>query len=283
MKIGGWLIMPALKLEELDSVYKRFSLKGKKAMVTGAGGGIGRSTANALAEMGADVALVDIPQKIDVLKAYAGFIAQKHGIKTLALTGDVTDSKSVDSFLNEAVEAFGTLDVLHNNAGISGVVAGRNGSDISLADWEEIIRINQTGVLMVGRAAANVMKAHEHGGSVINTASMSAHIINRRQPNERYGPGYSATKAAVVHMTKAMAMDYVPYKIRFNSISPGVILSGMHDNWRPEILAEAAKMVPMQRFGTLDEVVGIVCYLASDLSTYTTGADFIVDGGYTVW
>ena len=112
---------------------------------------------------------------------------------------------------------------------------------------------------------------------------MSGHIINRVPDGARYAPGYPATKAAVRHLAKSMAMDYAQYNIRFNSVSPGIILSGLHDGWDPEVLLKQAKEIPLGRFGSLDEIVGTVCYLASDLSSYSTGSDIIADGGYTVW
>jgi NAD(P)-dependent dehydrogenase (short-subunit alcohol dehydrogenase family) len=272
--------LKALALSELGSIYKMFSLKGKSALVTGAAGGIGRSTANAFAEMGANVALMDIPAKEDVIKANAEFIAKKHGVKAIALTGDVSDDNSVKEFVEKAAGEFGSLHVAHANAGIA---RGANGSDISEEDWQKILGVNLSGVLYVSRAVANVMKRDNHGGSIIMTASMSGIIVNRAPDGARYGPGYTATKAAVRHLAKTMAMDYVTQNIRVNSISPGIILSGLHDGWGEGFFESAPKDVPMKRFGTLDEIVGIVAYLASDLATYTTGTDFVVDGGYTIW
>jgi NAD(P)-dependent dehydrogenase (short-subunit alcohol dehydrogenase family) len=272
--------MKALRLDELASVYKMFSLKGKSALVTGAAGGIGRSTANAFAEMGANVALMDIEARKDTLKSNAEFIAQKHNVKTVALCGDVGDDGSVKDFVGKAAQEFGTLDVVHANAGVA---LGDNGSDVSLENWKKILDVNLSGVLYVSRAVANIMKRDNHGGSIIMTASMSGIIINRVPDGGRYAPGYAATKAAVRHLAKSMAMDYVTQNIRVNSISPGIILSGLHDGWGDEFFKNATRDVPMKRFGTLDEIVGIVAYLASDLGTYTTGSDFVVDGGYTVW
>jgi NAD(P)-dependent dehydrogenase (short-subunit alcohol dehydrogenase family) len=272
--------LKALALNELGSIYKMFSLKGKSALVTGAAGGIGRSTANAFAEMGANVALMDIPAKEDVVKANAEFIAKKHGVKTITLTGDVSDDNSVKAFVEKAAGEFGSIHVVHANAGIA---RGANGSDIPEEDWQRILGVNLSGVLYVSRAAANVMKRNNHGGSIIMTASMSGIIVNRAPDGARYGPGYTATKAAVRHLAKTMAMDYVTQNIRVNSISPGIILSGLHDGWGEAFFENATKDVPMKRFGSLDEIVGIVAYLASDLATYTTGSDFVVDGGYTIW
>jgi NAD(P)-dependent dehydrogenase (short-subunit alcohol dehydrogenase family) len=272
--------LKALSLGELGSIYSMFSLKGKSALVTGAAGGIGRSTANAFAEMGANVALMDIPAREDVIKANAEFIGKKHGVKAIALTGDVSDDKSVKDFVEKAAAEFGSLHVVHANAGIA---RGANGSDISDEDWQRILGVNLTGVLYVSRAVANIMKRDNHGGSIIMTASMSGIIVNRAPDGARYGPGYTATKAAVRHLAKTMAMDYVTQNIRVNSISPGIILSGLHDGWGEGFFESAPKDVPMKRFGSLDEIVGIVAYLASDLATYTTGSDFVVDGGYTIW
>ena len=271
----------SLKIDQLGSIYDRFTLKGKKALVTGAGGGIGRSTANAFAEMGADVALMDIPEKMAQLKETADFIANKHGVKAIPVVGNVADDASVKAFVGEVVDAFGTLDVVHSNAGIAGGVT--NGSDLDIEVWNRIVAINLTGMLLVGREGANVMKKHGHGGSIIFTSSMSGHIINRVSDGGRYPPGYTATKAGVRHLAKSMALDYVKQGIRFNSVSPGMILSGLHDGWDPKILEAAAQQIPMERFGDLDDIVGVVCFLASDLSSYSTGSDIICDGGYTVW
>lgn len=272
----------SLKIEQLASVYQMFSLKGKKAIVTGAAGGIGRSTACALAELGADVALMDIASKRDLLRHNADFIAGKYQVQTLALTGNVGDPESVDQFMGELRRAFGTIDIVHSNAGIAG--GTQMGSDIEMDIWNRMIDINLTGMLLVGRAAANMMKADGHGGSVIFTASMSGSIVNKKaEIGARYAPGYTATKAAVKQLARSMAMDYVEQHIRFNTISPGIILSGLHDGWDHSIMDEAARMIPMRRFGSLNEIMGIVAFLASDLSSYITGTDILVDGGYTVW
>ena len=269
------------KIEELSPVHDRFSLKGKVALVTGAGGGIGRSTANAFADLGADVALMDIPQKKEVLEHNAKVISERHGVKCICVYGDVSDADSVEAFVNEVVEKLGTIDVVHSNAGIGGGSAV--GCDISVKDWNRTVGIDLTGVLLVDAACARVMKKHGHGGSIINTASMSGHIINKGPSGARYSPDYAACKAAVKHLTKAQACDWVLDGIRVNSISPGIILSGLHDGWPEDPLREAAKLIPMERFGSLDEVVGTVAFLATDLASYITGTDILVDGGYTIW
>ncbi len=268
-------------ISELRSVYDMMSLKGKKALVTGAAGGIGRTTATALAEVGADVALMDIPAKQDLLEKYCRQIADLHNVRTIPVTGDVSTPDTVAAFMAEIEKEFGTLHVVHNNAGVA--LPGDD-SDIPYETYNQYVAINQTGVLLVMQASANMMKKNGNGGSIINTASISAHIINRGRPGmDRNCPGYPSVKAAVKHMTRAMAAEYVDDNIRVNSISPGYIVSGLHDEWDVGILEWFASTVPMGRLGQLDELMGVIVYLASDLSTYATGTDIIIDGGYTIW
>jgi NAD(P)-dependent dehydrogenase (short-subunit alcohol dehydrogenase family) len=268
-------------ISELRSVYDMMSLKGKKALVTGAAGGIGRTTATALAEVGADVALMDIPAKQDLLEKYCRQISDLHNVRTIPVTGDVSTPDTVAAFMAEIEKEFGTLHVVHNNAGVA---LSDDDSDISYETYNQYVAINQTGVLLVMQASANLMKKNGNGGSIINTASISAHIINRGRPGlDRNCPGYPSVKAAVKHMTRAMAAEYVDDNIRVNSISPGYIVSGLHDEWDVGILEWFASTVPMGRLGQLDELMGVIVYLASDLSTYATGTDIIIDGGYTIW
>ncbi|MCI8598823.1 MAG: SDR family oxidoreductase [Lachnospiraceae bacterium] len=271
------------KIEELTPVKELFTLKGKVALITGAGGGIGRSTAYALASLGADVALMDISQKKELLEHNAKVIMEKNeGVKAICVYGDVADRASVQVFVDEVVERLGTIDVVHSNAGIGGGDP-ELGCDISEKTWNRTIGINLTGVLNVDSVCAQVMRKHKHGGSIINTASMSGHIINKGDHGARYMPDYAACKAAVIQLTKAQACDWVLDGIRVNSISPGIVLSGLHDGWPEEPLREAAKLIPMERFASLDEIGGVVAFLATDLSSYITGTDILIDGGYTIW
>ena len=129
------------------------------------------------------------------------------------------------------------------------------------------------------------MLAHG-GGSIINTASMSGHIINKgsRQDMSRHMTAYASAKAGVIQLTKSIAVSYAADGIRCNSISPGMVLSGLHDHMDMEALERyVEECVPMNRFASLDEMMGIVVYLASDLSSYATGSDFVIDGGVTIW
>lgn len=276
--------MKPLQIAELKSVYEMLSLKGKVAFITGAAGGIGRSCAAALAETGADVVLMDFPSKADVLAENCERIEQKYQVKTTCITGDVSDEDNVEHMIQETVRRMGRLDVVFANAGIGG--KNDNPSRMDLKDWKRVIDINLTGVFLVNRIAANMMKELGNGGSIINTASMSGHIINKgsRSAMNQHMVAYASAKAAVIQLTKSIAVNYVEDKIRCNSISPGMILSGLHDTMDMNVLeAYVRDSVPMNRFAALDEIIGIVVFLASELSSYATGSDFVIDGGVTIW
>ena len=264
----------AYRCKEFTSIYKLLSLEGKKALVTGGAGGIGRSTVKAFAELGADVALMDIPSKLTDVQRICDEIKDKYPVNAVAVTGDVADEASVKEFVAQTVEAFGTIHILHSNAGI--VLPGDN-PNAPIDGWNKVLGVNLTGMMLVCRTVANVMIEHQHGGAIINTASKSAHIISGN------GFSYAATKAAVIHMTKAMAAQYVPYGIRVNSISPGVVLSGIHDNVPVEGMEHMLGLIPMKRFGTLDEIAGWVAVLASDVAGFMTGSDILVDGGQCIY
>jgi NAD(P)-dependent dehydrogenase (short-subunit alcohol dehydrogenase family) len=262
---------------DLESVFDMLSLKGKVALVTGGAGGIGRSTGAAMAELGAKVMLMDIPSREEDLKSCVADIRKRYGAEAEYVIGDVRDPASIQSFVDKTVETFGTIDILHNNAGIGG--SGDN-AEIALDVWNNVVAINLTGPLLVAQAVVRVMKEHKHGGSIVTTASMSGIIVNT-------GPGYASTKAGVRHMTDALAMAYAKDDIRFNSVCYGFILSGMHEHMGsadPEFAEGLYKRfeetTPMGRMGELSEAVGCVVYLASDLARFTTGTSIICDGGY---
>jgi NAD(P)-dependent dehydrogenase (short-subunit alcohol dehydrogenase family) len=266
-------------VREIGSVAARFSLKGKKAIVTGAKGGIGKATATAFAELGADVAVVDIPSAIKESRAVAESISERFGVKTTGIGADLAQEDDVKDMVRQVTESFGTIDVVHSNAGI--FVMGDN-PNMSVAEFKRIVDINLVGTFMVNRECANVMIAHQHGGSIINTVSMSGSIINPTRLEEDYMVAYTASKAGAKHLTKGMAVNYIKHGIRVNSISPGYLISGAHRLMSQTDVDWWADSVPIKRFGEMDEIVGIACFLASDLSTYFVGADIIMDGGATI-
>lgn len=268
------------EIKDLRSLKQEFDFSGKVALVTGAAGGVGRSTAAGFAELGTKVMLMDLPRQEERLQQYCEEIRARYGAEVDYVMGDVSSEESVMDFVRQTVERFGKIDILHNNAGIS-MGGGAKIEDMPLEKWQRSVNINLTGIFIVGRAVANQMKKQGHGGVIVNTASMSGHIINTEA-------AYCATKAAVIHLTSSMALEYMADGIRVNSVSYGGLLSGMHLTFckTPEALAARYatldKNTPIGRLGSLSEAVGPVMFLASDLASYMTGADLLVDGAYCV-
>jgi len=268
----------ALTLKELTPLKDKFTLKGKVALVTGGAGGIGRSSAAVLAEMGADIALADL--RVEIAQENADYIAEKFGVKAIALSCDVGDPDSVQALIDQVVAEFGRLDVVFANAGIAAL---DDTCDISYESWQKVMDINLTGVFLVDQRAAQWMRANGVKGSIINTASMSGHIINRPHGDDTNSIAYCVSKYGAIGITKAMALGFVKDGIRINCISPGYMYSGLHDDMPPERLVGWTDDVPMGRFGTMDEIGALVGFLASDASSYMTGSDVVIDGGYTIW
>ncbi len=267
--------VPEFKCVESGSIKPLFTLEGKKCLVTGAAGGIGRSTSKAFAELGGDVCLVDIPQKEEALKAICAEIEEKFGVKAIYALGDVSDQQSVLDCVGKADKEFGTIDVVHSNAGIIGV----NDPDADVAEFRRVLDINVTGMMMVSRACANIMKRDGHGGSIIHTVSQSGHIINAPWQDMDFGYSYNVSKGGALLLTKAMALNYIKYGIRVNSVSPGVVLSGIHDPCPAYLVAPSLDKIPLGRFGRLQEIASTVAFLATDLSSFCVGADIMVNGG----
>ncbi|GHU67086.1 3-oxoacyl-ACP reductase [Clostridia bacterium] len=246
-------------------------------MVTGAAGGIGRATSNALAQLGAEVALVDIPAKETELAALAEKIHDKWGVSCCYFTGDISSESSVENIFNQAYEKLGPVTILHNNAGIG---IWPDDSSLPTESWQKMVDVNLTGSFFMARCCAVRMKEAGLKGSIITTASMSSHIINA-------GPGYSATKAGVRHMSASFGIEFAKDNIRFNTVSYGYILSGMHkvaggEEELEELYQIFERNTPMGRMGSLEDVVGAVVYLASDLSAFQTASDILVDGGFSI-
>jgi len=250
-----------------------FSLEGKKGFITGGAQGIGKTIAKAYAEFGAEVAIVDL--NYEKAQETAAEIAQESGKKILAYHCDVADPKSVTKMIEAFEKDFTTIDFAVNNAGI---FTGDPALDISPEAFKSVIDVNLNGVFFTAQAAARLMVKHDTGGSIISTASMSAHIINQPQTIANY----CASKAGVVHLTKALAAEWVKYRIRVNCISPGYI--------QTELIATLKDLLPIwsdlmpegSRLGYPEDLIGAFIYLASDASLFATGSDLVVDGGYTL-
>lgn len=250
-------------------IIEKFKLTGKKAYVTGGARGIGKSVSIALAQAGADIAIVDMD--IDEAEKTAREL-ESYGIKTIAVQANVTNPQDVNKMIDTILEAFGTIDIAFNNAGIC---INEKAEEMSFESWKKVIDINLTGVFLTAQAASRVMIKNGKG-TIINTASMSGHIVNSPQPQ----CAYNASKAGVIMLTKSLAVEWAPYNVRVNCISPGYIGTDMTlkaTNWIPGWV----ESTPVRRMGNPDELQGAVLYLASDASTFTTGSDIVVDGAFT--
>ncbi len=254
-------------------VKKLFSLEGKQGFITGGAQGIGKTLARAFAELGANVAVVDM--NIGLAQTTAAEIAQATGRKVIAYACNVTDPASVDAMIAGYEKDFGQLDFAVNNAGI---FTGDPAIDIDPATFKRVIDVNLNGVFFTAQAAARLMRKRGNRGSIISTASMSAHIINVPQTIANY----CAAKAGVLHLTKALAVEWAKYGIRVNCVSPGYIQTDLIATLKDMLPIWAAKMPEGSRLGFPEDLIGAFVYFASDASLFATGSDLVVDGGYTI-
>jgi sorbose reductase len=253
------------------NILEQFKLDGKVAIVTGASSGIGKRIALGYAQAGAKVALIARSQ--ENLNEVLAELKESTDTELEAISCDVTSEESVSSMVETVCSKWGRVDVAVCNAGIVTLNALR---EMPLDEFESIQKTNVTGVFLTAQACARKMIAQGNGGSIIFTASMSGHVINTPQQIGHY----CASKASVIQLAKAMAVEFAPHNIRVNSISPGYImtelvepLTDFHEKWKP--------MIPMRRLGKPEELMGLYIYLACDSSSYMTGSDLIIDGGFT--
>ena len=246
-------------------------LKGKTAMISGAASarGIGRATAKLFAEHGARVAILDLDE------AGAQRAAKELGEGHVGIGCDVTDLESCRRAARQAIEAFGQIDILVNNAGISQPVKTM---EITPQDWQRIVDVNMTGVLYLSQAFIPHMRERKRG-SIACMSSVSA----QRGGGIFGGPHYSAAKAGVLGLAKAMARELGPDGIRVNSVTPGLIQTDITGGkLTPEMRADILKGIPLNRLGDAVDVARIYLFLASDLSSYVTGAVIDVNGGMLI-
>ncbi len=251
------------------SVIEKFMLTGKIAVVTGGARGIGQSVATAFAEAGADIAVLDLMGAAETVAAVKALGRDAVGIKT-----DVTDEQDVERAFSQVVQRFATVDVLFNNAG---VVIVRRAEEMTSEEWRRVVDVDLNAAFLVARTAGRIMIRSGRGGSIINTASMSGHIVN--YPQEQCA--YNSAKAGLIQLTKSLAVEWAKYNIRVNSLSPGYVATPMTLGARQEWKDMWFTMAPVKRLCEPEELQGAALYLASRASSYTTGTDLVVDGGFT--
>lgn len=258
-------------------IEKAGKLQGQWALVTGASQGLGLVFARALAAEGANLFLMS--RNLPKLEAVCRGIQEEHGVYCHARRIDITDENSVMAAASHVLETSGRLDVLINNAAL-----GRGNTplqDTELAEWQRTIDTNLTGTFLCMKHFGRIM-IKQKAGRIINLTSLAARAVFA----DAATGAYDCSKAAVACLTRCMAGEWAQYGIRVNSISPGFFLTDINKRFldeHPGFYEKSTKNIPLKRWGNPDEIGALAVFLASADSDYVTGADFEMDGGYTLW
>lgn len=274
----------------MNSRYRQlFDLTGKTAIVTGGVGILGQHFCRALAEFGANVAVVDLDEARS--RALADEVAEASGVAAIGVGCDVSSPQSVRGMVERVVEALGPVHVLHNNAASKSADLDRFFAafeDYSLEEWRRIMAVNIDGMFLVAQAVGAQMIRQKTGGSIIQTSSVygirasdkriyeGSHYLGRQISNPVV---YSTSKAAVTGLTRHLAADWAEHGIRVNTLVPAGVSSGQNEEFKRRY----SNRVPLARMAQPEEMVGAVVYLASEASSYVTGQQIVVDGGLSAW
>ena len=247
------------------------SLAGRNAFVTGANGGLGSHFASTLANAGADVAIA--ARRLESLDPVCHAL-RKTGRRVEPVALDVTDPASVASALERASSLLGPITVVVNNAGVA---ITKPLLEHTEEDWQQVIEVNLNGAWRVAQAAARHMVEHQRGGSIVNIASILGLRVSAQVPS------YAASKAALIQLTRAMALELARHRIRVNALAPGYVETSINREFFASEPGQALiKRIPQRRIGKPEELDGALLLLASDAGSYTTGAVLAVDGGHLV-
>ncbi len=259
------------------NVKDLFVLKGKVALVTGGGRGLGEFIAEGMAEAGADIILAS--RKVENCEETGKRLSAAHGVKYLAVKADLGKDEDVQKLVDAAMKEFGRIDILVNN---SGVTWGAPTLEYPIEAWDKVMNINLRSVWILTQKVANIMKA-QGGGKIVNISS----VWGLRGASEIAHPAvaYNASKAALNSLTQNLAVKFAPYKIHVNAICPGFFHTDMmdyvYDEGMEDMLKMMLKEIPLGKTGDPDDIKGLTVYLASKASDFMTGALITLDGGMT--
>jgi NAD(P)-dependent dehydrogenase (short-subunit alcohol dehydrogenase family) len=257
----------------MSATAPQFSLEGRVALVTGAGSGIGAGIAQGLAAAGAAVGCVDLsPEGLEQTVSAIG----SAGGEAIAAVADVVDEGSMAAAVADVEAGFGPLSAAVNCAGVHDTAPAEA---MSRQQWQRVIDVNLTGVLVSCQAEARAMMA-AGGGAIVNIGSISGHIANRGLDQIHY----NAAKAAVIHLSKSLALEWCEHGIRVNVVSPGYTLTPLSRAAEGQTQTrDYLDDIPMGRLARVREMAGPAVFLLSDAASYCTGTDLVVDGGATLW
>ena len=246
-------------------------LDGLNAIVTGGSRGIGEACAYALAKEGANVAIA-VSKSLEEAETVAEKI-KKSGVDACVFLCDVSNPADVNKLVDGVAKRWGRIDILVNNAGMT---HGSAAEDLSFEDWKRMIDVNLTGVFLCAQAAGKKMIQQGTGGTIVNISSICAHIVVTPQKQCHY----NASKGGVGMLTKSLAVEWAEHNIRVNAISPGYIKTKILD-FAKELHPLWIAKTPQKQMGQPEDIAQAVLYLASPRAKFVTGADWIIDGGYT--
>jgi 2-deoxy-D-gluconate 3-dehydrogenase len=248
---------------------------GKVCLVTGGGSGIGKTLCEGLAHYGADIILTELPSKIELGQQTAAEISEKYGKKAIALPLDLPRLDSINTMTEAAIQEFGRIDVLVNNAGIQ---IAKFALDVTEEDWDRVLDINLKGAFFCSQRVGREM-IKQKSGRIINIASQNGVIGYQKRA------AYCSAKAGLVNLTRVLAIEWAEYGINVNAVGPTFIRTPLTEPTLndPAIYADIISRIPLRRVGELEEIIGAVVYLASDSASLVTGHTLLVDGGWTAW
>ena len=254
------MVLPSMRLDD------------KVVLVTGAGSGIGRAIAIAVAEVGGDVAVCEVPQKMGMLDEVCEAVRDLEQ-RALPLGLQLPDLGSIDAAVSRVVDAYGRVDVLVNNAGVN---IPRDALEVTEADWDGVLDVNLKGLFFMSQRVARSM-IETGGGKIVNIASQNGVVGYYKRA------AYCSSKAGVVNLTRVLAVEWAPYQITVNAVGPTFILTPLtQSTFDNEALREdLLSRIPLGRVGQPEDVVGAVVFLASPAADLITGHTLLVDGGWT--